>query len=103
MVLPPKGHRLLPALEIVPKVPNNREEIKLQRRPHDFKGPETIHNRLIYKQYGLIALCGGHLFPTHIRMLRDSINRRLMEDSMFAIWRIDPPWKPVTRKVCLDI
>ena len=27
-----------------------------------------------------------------------TINRHLDENKMFAVWRIDPPWKPVTRR-----
>jgi large subunit ribosomal protein L16 len=31
-------------------------------------------------------------------MVRNTINRKLDETRMFAIWRIDAPWKPMTRK-----
>jgi len=34
----------------------------------------------------------------HFEMVRNTINRKLDESRMFAIWRIDAPWKPMTRK-----
>lgn len=97
-MLPPEEHRKLPALEVVPKPVNNQPEMKLPRRRFDSQGPETIHNRLIYRQHGLMALSGGELSPSHIRMIRETVNRHVKEN-MFAVWRIDPPWKNVTRKV----
>ena len=41
---------------------------------------------------------GGQLRHGHNEMLRLTINRNLDESRMFAVWRIDPPWKPITRK-----
>lgn len=34
----------------------------------------------------------------HFEMLRVMVNRKMDERKMFAIWRIDPPWKPITKK-----
>jgi len=31
-------------------------------------------------------------------MIRIGINKNIEESKMFAIWRIEAPWKPVTRK-----
>lgn len=31
-------------------------------------------------------------------MMRLGIGRRIDVDRMFAIWRVDPPWQPVTKK-----
>jgi len=31
-------------------------------------------------------------------MIRNGINRKLDETRMFATWRIDAPWKPITKK-----
>jgi len=31
-------------------------------------------------------------------MLRMGINRNMDESRMFAIWRVDAPWKPITKK-----
>ncbi|XP_015784269.1 39S ribosomal protein L16, mitochondrial [Tetranychus urticae] len=97
VILPDPEHRKLPALESVPLPPNGRDEMKTARRIYDAKGPETIHNRLLHGQYGLMALSGGHLYPPHIKIIRDSVNRHVKGDR-FAVWRIDPPWKTVTRK-----
>jgi large subunit ribosomal protein L16 len=35
-------------------------------------------------------------------MIRMTIGRRLDTDRMFAIWRVDAPWQPVTRKVIIN-
>lgn len=45
------------------------------------------------------ALCGGRLNSGHIEMIRMTINRKMDASKMFAVWRIDPPWQPLTRKV----
>ena len=55
IVLPDPKHCKLPALESVPVTPNGKEEMKIARRDYDAKGPETIHNRLLYGQYGLVV------------------------------------------------
>ena len=34
----------------------------------------------------------------HFEMVRLNINRRMDDTHMFAVWRIDAPWKPVTKK-----
>ena len=34
----------------------------------------------------------------HIEAVRFIIARKLDESKMFALWRIDPPWLPVTKK-----
>lgn len=62
------------------------------------RGPELIHNTLIHKQYGIIALTGGRLKWGHFEMLRLGIGRQMDISRMFAIWRIDPPWQPVTKQ-----
>ena len=41
---------------------------------------------------------GGNLHHGHFEMIRNGINRKLDEKRMFAIWRIDAPWKPWTKK-----
>lgn len=44
------------------------------------------------------ALSGGQLAPGHLNMIRNTVNKAIDVQRMFAVWRIDPPWKPVTRK-----
>jgi len=39
----------------------------------------------------------------HFEMIRLTIGRKLDQERMFAIWRVDPPWQPVTKKVLFDI
>lgn len=34
----------------------------------------------------------------HFEMVRLQVARRLDMKRMFAIWRVDPPWQPVTKK-----
>lgn len=34
----------------------------------------------------------------HYEMARLQVARRLDQKRMFAIWRIEPPWQPVTKK-----
>jgi large subunit ribosomal protein L16 len=35
----------------------------------------------------------------HFEMVRLSLGRKMDVNRMFAVWRIDPPWQPVTKKV----
>lgn len=64
----------------------------------DMMGPERIHNQLIYQQYGIITLGGGALTGAHFDVIRDRINKYTNFERFFAVWRVDPPWKPVSRK-----
>ena len=34
----------------------------------------------------------------HFEMMRNGINRKLIEKRMFAIWRVEAPWKSATKK-----
>ena len=53
-------------------------------------------NRLL--QFGIIAIHGGYMEPRHFEMLRNKFNRYLIEGKSFAIYRVDAPYKPWTRK-----
>lgn len=57
-----------------------------------------VNNRLIYNQYGVMALCGGWIRGGHIDMIRNAINKRINLNTTFAAWRIDAPYKPITKK-----
>jgi large subunit ribosomal protein L16 len=35
----------------------------------------------------------------HFEMVRLGVLRKMDQNRMFAVWRIDSPWQPVTRKV----
>jgi large subunit ribosomal protein L16 len=69
----------------------------MKKRLADLRGPELIHNKLIHKQYGIVALSGGNMTFGHFEMLRNTLNRHLDLNKSFAVYRVDPPWKPVTR------
>jgi len=98
VLMPPLENRTLPVLEAVPALPITCKPIKYQRRPYDERGPELIHNRLMYNQYGIIALGGGKLTIEKIDRIRNVINKYLDTKKAFAVWRIDPPWKSATKK-----
>lgn len=44
------------------------------------------------------ALGGGELKWGHIEGLRQYVNKKLDQRKSFAIWRIESPWKPRTKK-----
>lgn len=94
------AERLLPALLYTPvNYPQNVvPPIKHPKANLDMRGPERIHNQLIYRQYGIIALGGGALKGAHFDVIRDRVNRYMDTERFFAIWRIDPPWKAVSKK-----
>uniref|UniRef100_A0A6M2DX17 Large ribosomal subunit protein uL16m n=1 Tax=Xenopsylla cheopis TaxID=163159 RepID=A0A6M2DX17_XENCH len=88
----------LKLLEKVPQYPAGIRPPKMQKKLRLMRGPEEIHNKLIHKQYGIMALSGGRLRSGHFEMLRLGIGRKMDVNRMFAIWRVDPPWQPVTKK-----
>lgn len=69
----------------------------MPKRLADHRGPELVHNKLIHQQYGIVALSGGELKHGHFEMMRNTLNRNLDLNKSFAVWRVDPPWKPITR------
>lgn len=44
------------------------------------------------------ALNGGFLEWGHVEMIRNTISRNMDTTKTFAVWRIDPPWFPKTKK-----
>ncbi|KAM3963384.1 mitochondrial ribosomal protein L16 [Aphomia sociella] len=84
--------------EKVPMYPSNLKPPKMQKRLRYMRGPELLHNSLQLKQYGVIATGGGRLRIEHFEMARLVVARKLDQKRMFAIWRVDPPWQPVTKK-----
>jgi len=90
-------------LSPVPHTPTRYPEgvvgpLKHPRAPFDMQGPERIHNQLIYRKFGVIALSGGSLQGAHFDMISNRINKYLDTERFFAVWRVDPPWKAVSRK-----
>ncbi|CAH2232735.1 jg15483 [Pararge aegeria aegeria] len=82
----------------VPLYPPNLKPPKMQKRLRYMRGPEQLHNTLQLKQYGIVATSGGRLRHEHFEMARLQVARRLDMKRMFGIWRVDPPWQPVTKK-----
>ena len=62
VIMPPAENRLLPILDKVPVIPITAKPFKYERRFRDLRGPELIHNTLMYKQYGIIVSVNA-LFP----------------------------------------
>ncbi|NXG20787.1 RM16 protein, partial [Grallaria varia] len=82
-------------LDKVPAVPKVRRE---PRRLRDIRGPSREATDFIQGQYGILALGGGYLHWGHLEMIRLTIGRHMDPKSMFAVWRVPAPSKPVTRK-----
>ncbi|KFO79601.1 hypothetical protein N303_13654, partial [Cuculus canorus] len=79
----------------VPSVPKVRRE---PRQLRDIRGPSQEATDFTQGQYGILALGGGYLHWGHFEMIRLTIGRNMDPKTMFAIWRVPPPSKPVTRK-----
>ncbi|NWU14055.1 RM16 protein, partial [Cephalopterus ornatus] len=82
-------------MEKVPAVPKVRREPRALR---DLRGPSREATDFIQGQYGILALGGGYLHWGHFEMIRLTIGRHIDPKSMFAVWRVPAPYKPVTRK-----
>ncbi|KAF5394763.1 Mitochondrial ribosomal protein L16 [Paragonimus heterotremus] len=52
----------------------------------------------MFGQYGIQALSGGELLFGHLEMLRLTINRKIDEKRMFAVWGVEAPWKSKSRR-----
>nr|CAG4638729.1 EOG090X0DE4 [Cyclestheria hislopi] len=96
IVMPEKPK--LPFVDKVPQYPPSLRPPKMSKRIELMRGPEPIHNKLIYNQYGIVALCGGRMHSGHFEMIRMTVNRKMDPSKMFAIWRVDAPWQPLTKK-----
>lgn len=94
---PPDRHRL----PIYPKTPNiwSTGAMKPPRQTKELwrmLGEEKVHNEFTLDQFGIIALTGGMLKHKHFEVLRLGIGRNLKAKETFAIYRVDPPYKPIT-------
>lgn len=93
VVLPEK-----PKLKFLNKVPNFKKPKKEMKRLRDIQGPSRGANTFTTGQYGIVALGGGYLHWGHMEMMRLTINRKMDPKVMYARWRINAPYKPITRK-----
>lgn len=88
-------------LKVLPREPIYSPQVGsflMQKKLRLMRGEEEVHNTLLHKQYGIIALKGGRLKYGHLEMIRMTLVRKLDFNRSFAIWRVDPPWQPVTKK-----
>ncbi|XP_062433042.1 large ribosomal subunit protein uL16m isoform X1 [Rhea pennata] len=82
-------------MDKVPAVPKVRRE---PRRLRDIRGPSREATEFTQGQYGILALGGGYLHWGHFEMIRLTIGRCMDPKTMFAVWRVPAPYKPITRK-----
>ncbi|XP_069553860.1 large ribosomal subunit protein uL16m [Brachyistius frenatus] len=87
-----------PKLKFMNKVPNYKKAKKEMKKLRDIQGPATGANAFTSGQYAIVAMGGGYLHWGHIEMMRLTINRKIDSRTMYARWRINAPYKPVTRK-----
>ncbi|XP_013887632.1 large ribosomal subunit protein uL16m [Austrofundulus limnaeus] len=93
VVLPEK-----PKLKIMNKVPNLIKAKKEPKKLRDIQGPTKTGTSFTTGLYGILAMGGGYLHWGHFEMIRLTINRNIDEKTMFALWRVSAPYKPITRK-----
>ncbi|NXV05811.1 RM16 protein, partial [Cettia cetti] len=87
-----------PKLKFMDKVPAVPKVQREPRRLRDIRGPSQVATDFTQGQYGILALGGGYLHWGHFEMIRLTIGRSIDPKSMFAVWRVPAPSKPVTRK-----
>ncbi|XP_022185449.2 39S ribosomal protein L16, mitochondrial [Nilaparvata lugens] len=89
-----------PRLPILPKVPTyiGVKIPKMKKGLKHIRGPELIHDKLLLKQYGIIALTGGRLKFGHLEMIRNTLSRQIDQKRMFLQWRIDAPWQAISKR-----
>ncbi|EFN84563.1 39S ribosomal protein L16, mitochondrial [Harpegnathos saltator] len=90
--------RRLKIMEQIPQFPSGIRPPKMQKRLRYMRGPENVHNFLLYRQYGIIAIRGGRLKHNHFEMIRMKLLRNIDQSKMFGIWRVDAPWQPISKK-----
>lgn len=93
----PERSRLRVVLK-VPQYHGNVRPYKTQKRLRLMRGPEQYHNTLLHRQYGIIATGGGRMKYEHFETIRMMIVRKIDYSRTFAIWRVQAPWQPVTKK-----
>ncbi|XP_037104124.1 39S ribosomal protein L16, mitochondrial [Syngnathus acus] len=93
VVLPEK-----PKLKFLNKVPNLKKAKKEMKKLRDIRGPAQTANTFTTGQYAIVAMGGGYLHWGHMEMMRLTINRKMDPRTTFARWRINAPYKPITRK-----
>ncbi|XP_041645012.1 39S ribosomal protein L16, mitochondrial [Cheilinus undulatus] len=85
-------------LKFMNKVPNLKKAKKERKKLRDIQGPAVAANAFTTGQYAIVAMGGGYLHWGHIEMMRLTVNRKMDPQTTFARWRINSPYKPITRK-----
>uniref|UniRef100_W6NIB9 Ribosomal protein L10e L16 and Frag1 DRAM Sfk1 domain containing protein n=1 Tax=Haemonchus contortus TaxID=6289 RepID=W6NIB9_HAECO len=96
---PPNGQLKLPKMPPEPEYDPDKGEKKYKttKRMIEARGVEEVHTELIHEQYGLAAVSGGFISADDFKFIQERVNKNL-RDKQFAIWRVDPPWLPRTKK-----
>uniref|UniRef100_A0AC34RJH8 Ribosomal protein L10e/L16 domain-containing protein n=1 Tax=Panagrolaimus sp. JU765 TaxID=591449 RepID=A0AC34RJH8_9BILA len=99
VIFPPNGEFKLPPMPSEPVYDPDKKETKYKttKRMVEARGVEEIHTDLIHRQYGLVAKSGGFISASDFKFIQERLNKNL-QDKQFAIWRVDPPWLPRTKK-----
>ncbi|XP_054027800.1 39S ribosomal protein L16, mitochondrial [Dryobates pubescens] len=87
-----------PKLKFMDKVPQVPKVKREPRNLRDIRGPSREATDFTQGQYGILALGGGYLHWGHFEMIRLTIGRCMDPKTMFAIWRVPAPYKPLTKK-----
>ncbi|KAM9860669.1 large ribosomal subunit protein uL16m [Aulostomus maculatus] len=93
-VVIPKKTKLKP----YQKVPNLVKAKKEMKRLREIRGSRKEPPKFTKGQFAIMAMGGGYLHWGHTEMMRMTIIRNFDSQSSFAIWRIRPPYKPITSK-----
>lgn len=96
---PPHGEYKLPKMppEPVYDMEKGEKKYKTTKRMIEARGVEEVHTELIHEQYGLAAIYGGFITAEDFKFVQERVNKNLL-NRQFAIWRVDPPWLPRTKK-----
>ena len=81
-----------------PQYPPTLRPFKMQKRLKLMRGYEEYHNTFLHKQYGIIATGGGRMRHSHFEVVRFTLLKHLDFKTSFAIWRVQDPWQPITKK-----
>uniref|UniRef100_A0A0N5BVS7 Large ribosomal subunit protein uL16m n=1 Tax=Strongyloides papillosus TaxID=174720 RepID=A0A0N5BVS7_STREA len=99
VVFPANNEFKLPPMPSEPAYSSELGEKKFKetKRMVEARGVEEIHTELIYKQFGLAAVSGGFISSKDFNFIMERVNKNLIRNQ-FAIWRVDAPWLPRTKK-----
>ena len=90
----PESERILKPMPKGPDTPpvDRRRKAALTRGP--CLGEKA---QFKYGEYGIVALKGGWFAPPHFNVVLTRVNRFIRKKPIFAKWRLEAPYHPVTR------